>query len=319
MLDRDVLLEQVAQQLERVVDRAIDVEVDDALVVGARVVVERRDDRLGALRAALDDAHHVADVLRGLAARRRVGAVDVADRLLERADRVDDRVDRVVDLVRDAGDELTDRGQLLGAHELLLRARQLVERLGELAVLAREVGGAHLHRALEVEVDLLGRAQLVAQRAPHLLEREREPADLVALAARRDRIGELAARHRVGALLEPADRRHELRDRERDDAGARAEQHEEEDEQLLERPHHRLAAAAVARVEHRDRAEVVARAAARSATRRPDAPGELGGVDRDQRRRRALDLRAHVPRQLRRAHRPAADGEQLVAVRRRSR
>ena len=142
----------------------------------------------------------------------------LGDRFLERTDGVDDRVDRVVDLVRDAGDELTDRRQLLGAHELLLRARQLVERLGELAVLAREIGGAHLHRALEVEVDLLGRAQLVAQRAAHLLEREREAADLVALAARGDRIGELAARHRVGALLEPADRRHELRDRERDDA-----------------------------------------------------------------------------------------------------
>ena len=35
-----------------------------------------------------------------------------------------------------------------------------------------EIGGAALHRALEVEVDLLGRAQLVAQGAPHLLERE---------------------------------------------------------------------------------------------------------------------------------------------------
>ena len=63
-----------------------------------------------------------------------------------------------------------------------------------------------LHLALEVEVDRLGRAQLVAQRAPHLLEREGEPADLVGLARRWHRAGQLAARHLVGALLERAHR-----------------------------------------------------------------------------------------------------------------
>src|SRR5450755_1443721 len=233
--DVDVALEQVTKQLERIVDRAIEIEVDDGLVVGTRVVVERADDRLGALRAALHDLDHLAHVFGRFAACDRVEIVEGADRFFERTDRVDDRVDRVVDLVRDTGDELTDRRELLGPHELLLRAGQLVERFGELAVLAREIVGAHLDRALEVEVDLFGRAQLVAQLAPHLLERERQPADLVALTARGDRVGELAARHAIGALLEAADRRHELRDREHDDAGARAEQHEEEPDELFER------------------------------------------------------------------------------------
>jgi hypothetical protein len=117
-----------------------------------------------------------------------------------------DEAHGVVDLVGDPRGQLTDRRELLGAYELALRARELVERLGELAVLAREVGGTHLDGALEVEVDFLRRAQLVAERAAHLLERECQAADLVALAAGRDRIGELAARHRIGALLEAFDR-----------------------------------------------------------------------------------------------------------------
>ena len=75
---------------------------------------------------------------------------------------------------------------------------------------------------------------------------------------------------------------------------ARAEQHEEEDEQLLERPHHRLAAAAVARIEHRDRAE---RRSARRASAIVEAArlaGELGGVERDQRCRSARSISARV-------------------------
>ncbi len=177
---------------------------------------------------------------------------------------------------------------------------------------AREICGSHLHGALEIEVDLLRRAQLVAQRAAHLLERERQPADLVALAACRDGIRELAARHRIRALLESPDRRHELRDGERDDAAARREQHEEEHQQLLERPHHRLAASQVARVEHGHGSEVVA----------GTVPGQgqpLGAAGKPRRVHHDLiaalaDLRALVPRELRRTNGTTADGEDLVVV-----
>ena len=314
LVDLDVALEQVAEQLERVVEAAVQVEVDHLLVVSARVVVQRGDDGLGALGAALDHADHVADVVGGFLLRRVAG--QLADGLLEGADGVDDRVHRVVDLVGDAGDQLTDRRHLLGAHQLGLGPRELVERLGELLVLLREVVGAALHRALEIEVHLLGRPQLVAQRAAHLLEREGQAADLVAVAAGRDRIGQLAAGHGVGALLEPADRAHELRDRDQHDAGARREQHQEEHEQLLQRPHHRLAAAAVVGIEHGDRAEIEIAIVPVHAQARAQ-PGEAGGADRDPRALGARDVRRRVPRQRRRPHRPTAGGDQgrrLLAV-----
>src|SRR5262249_13180420 len=144
-------------------------------------------------------------------------------------------------------------------------------------------------------------------------EGEREPADLVALAADDDRVGELAAGHRVGALLEPADRRYELDDGERDDAAARAEQDEEEHQELLERPHHRLATAAVARIEYGDRAEAVDPAAPRQ-LEALGAAGELGVAEGDQLLGAALEAIAHVPRQTRRAHRPTADRGEIVDV-----
>ena len=151
-----------------------------SIVVAARVVVQRLDDLLGACAPRW----MTRIISRQLVASAAVGSVSSPSVVLERTDGVDHRVDRVVDLVRDAGDEAAHRRHLLGAHQLVLGALQLVERVGELLVAALELGGAARHLLLEREVDLRRRAQLVVERAAHLLEREGEAADLVALRRR---------------------------------------------------------------------------------------------------------------------------------------
>src|SRR5262249_1361923 len=102
----------------------------------------------------------------------------------------------------------------------------------------------------------LGRADLFAEGAPHLLEGEGEAADLVALAAGGDAARELAARHLVGAFLEEPDGPDELLHGEDDDAGADAEEDEEEHDELCQRPVDQRAAAGVAGVEGGDAAEL---------------------------------------------------------------
>ena len=163
-----------------------------------------------ALLRAAPALHHPQHLLRvvgcplggGRVRRRRHGG----DRLLERAQRVDDGVHRVVDLVGDAGHQPPHRGELLRPDEVVLGAAELFQRVVQLGVALLEHLGAAPHLPLEVDVQRLGRAQLVAQRPPHLLEGERQPADFVRLARGRHRAGQLAARHLVRPLLEGAHR-----------------------------------------------------------------------------------------------------------------
>jgi len=102
-----------------------------------------------------------------------------------------DHRDRVVDLVSDAGGELADGGELLAAHELLLGGFERGGALGDLVV--------------QLVAPALQGAGLVVDGVEQVVQRRRQPADLVGWGDRADAGGSLAtfhAAHRLGHSLQ---------------------------------------------------------------------------------------------------------------------